>query len=114
MHHMLLSLPACPPACLRTAQGGAPTSSVLVNLEQWVHPDDWFQYASQVSNPVTLAAGQPILLEGAHMNTVNGGNLQVIIMGMNRAGHACHMLLHVRGRGAPAATAPPPPVGLHM
>ena len=73
---LLASFPASFPACL-PAQGGSSVSSMLVNQTVFSDPDSWFQYPNQKSAPVTLAAGQPILLEGSHMNGPLNGNLMV-------------------------------------
>ena len=39
--------------------------------------DNWLDPSTQTSTPLTLDAGQPVLLEGAHCNLAGGGLMQV-------------------------------------
>lgn len=64
------------PCLLSIQDNGTEVSQLLVNSNQWASADDWFKYSSQMSDPVALEAGQPILLTASHANqgSVVGAN----------------------------------------
>lgn len=60
------------------APNGTQVDTLLAYLDSWTPVNNWYNYpAKQMSAPVTLAKGQPILLTASHCNTASVGLQQV-------------------------------------
>lgn len=56
---------------------GTEVSQLLVNVSSYTNVDQWDKYDWQTSAPLTLAAGQAVLLTASHCNKAGTGTFQV-------------------------------------